>query len=237
MTNERLRKTIYTKLAAALALALLLAIVSLFDRGSMPITGMPGGNRPPGVVIDPGHGGYDGGAQWGDVLEKDINLEISLHLREILLAGGYRVAMTRYRDYSLVEQAKTKKREDMIRRLAIIEDKAPDLLIVIHCNSMTSTRWSGGQTFSQHESEKGLELAKDIQDYFREFSATTRFASTLDHFLLRESNITGCLVEAGFISNAKDRELLQQPSYQRRIGSAIWLGMEKYLHQHSQIEP
>jgi N-acetylmuramoyl-L-alanine amidase len=237
MTDERLRKTIYSKLVAALALALMLALVSLIDPGAMPITGTPGGPRAPGVVIDPGHGGYDGGAQWGDVLEKDINLDISLQLRDILLAGGYRVALTRYGDYSLVEQAQTKKREDMIRRLAIIEDKAPDFIIVIHCNSMTSTRWSGGQTFSQHESEQGLELAKAIQHYFREFTATKRFASTLDHFLLRESNITGCLVEAGFLSNASDRELLQRPDYQRRIAAAVWLGIERYVRQRKEIEP
>ncbi|NLY31671.1 MAG: N-acetylmuramoyl-L-alanine amidase CwlD, partial [Firmicutes bacterium] len=73
--------------------------------------------------------------------------------------------------------------------------------------------------------------------YFREFTATSRFASTLDHFLLRESNITGCLVEAGFLSNASDRELLQRPDYQRRIAAAVWLGIERYVRQRKEIEP
>ncbi|HBS93164.1 MAG TPA: N-acetylmuramoyl-L-alanine amidase CwlD [Firmicutes bacterium] len=230
MTSEQLQKKIYSKLAAALGLVLVLAIAATFGKQTMPLTGSTMAVLAPGVVIDAGHGGYDGGAEWGDVIEKNINLSISLHLREILLAAGYRVALTRYGDYSLIEQetSNPKKREDMARRLAVIEQNAPDFFIVIHCNAMASTRWSGAQTFCQHESEQGQELAKDVQHYLREITATTRFASSLDHYLLRESNITGCLVEAGFLSNSVERELLQQDSHQRRIAAATWLGLEKY---------
>lgn len=230
MRNEQLQKLIYSKLAAALGLMLVLAIVANISKRTMPLTGETAAVLAPGVVIDAGHGGYDGGAVCGDVIEKNINLDIALHLRELLLAAGYRVAMTRYGDYSLIEEAQTKKREDMVRRLAIIKQNAPDLFISIHCNAMASTRWSGGQAFCQHDSEQGLELAKDIQHYLCEFTATTRFAGSLNHYLLRESNITGCLVEAGFLSNSAERELLQQTSYQRRIAAATLLGMGKYRH-------
>jgi len=230
MSNERLRSIIYSKLAAALGLVLVMAIAATLGKRTMPLTGGTATVLAPGVVIDAGHGGYDGGAEWGGVIEKDINLAISLHLREILLATGYRVGMTRYGDYSLVDQLLTKKREDMARRLAVIEQNAPDLIILIHCNAMASTRWSGAQAFCQHESEQGLELATSVQYYLREFTATTRLASSLDHYLLREGKITGCLVEAGFLSNSTERELLKQDSYQRRIVAAIWLGMERFRH-------
>lgn len=237
MTNEQARKIIYSKLAAALGLALVLAIVANISKKTMPLTSETATVLAPGVVIDAGHGGYDGGAEWGNVVEKNINLDITLHLREILLAAGYRVALTRYGDYSLIEQAQTKKREDMARRLAIIEQNAPDFIICIHCNAMASTRWSGGQAFCQQDAEQGLELAKDIQHFLREFTATTRFASSLNHYLLRESNITGCLVEAGFLSNSAERELLQQASYQRRIAAAVWLGLDKYSHDEHENSP
>jgi N-acetylmuramoyl-L-alanine amidase len=228
MSNERLRSIIYSKLAAALGLALVIAFAAALGKQSVPLTGGTATVMVPGVVIDAGHGGYDGGAEWEGVIEKDINLAISLQLREILLAAGYRVGMTRYGDYSLVEQTQTKKRQDMARRLAIIEQNAPDIIILIHCNAMASTRWWGAQAFCQHESEQGLELARNVQHYLREFTATTRLASSLNHYLLREGKITGCLVEAGFLSNSADRELLKQDSYQRRIAAATWLGMERF---------
>lgn len=227
MADDRLVKKVWVKLASALGFVLVMAVAAYGNRQSLPVSG-PLKAIAPGVVIDPGHGGYDGGAVWGDVIEKDINLEISLHLREVLLAAGYRVALTRYGDYSLVELAQTRKREDMIRRLAVIQQYEPDFFLCVHCNAMSSTRWSGGQAFCQHESELGLELAKDIQHYLREFTSTTRFASSVDHFLLRESSFTGCLVEAGFLSNSAERELLKKADHQRRIAVATWLGLEKY---------
>lgn len=233
MATAQLKKKLYSKLVAALGLVVVLAIALRISPREAPSAGMLRTLVVPGIVIDPGHGGYDGGAVWEGVVEKDINLDISLHLREVLLASGYRVALTRYGDYSLVELAQAKKREDMVRRLAIIEQFSPDYFICIHCNAMSSTRWRGGQTFFQHESEQGLELAQDVQHYLREFTDTTRLANSLDHFLLRESHSIGCLVEAGFLSNTADRELLQQRGYQRRVAVATWLGIEKYSREKS----
>ena len=51
------------------------------------------------ILIDPGHGGFDGGAvSPGGVVEKDINLKISLKLREKLEKAGYKVFLTREDD-------------------------------------------------------------------------------------------------------------------------------------------
>src|SRR4051812_23726097 len=54
------------------------------------------------IVLDPGHGGMDGGAVGSDgVLEKDISLDISLKLRDYLQEAGALVIMTRERDKDL----------------------------------------------------------------------------------------------------------------------------------------
>lgn len=235
MANTKLRKLLYSKLAATAGLVLILAISARI--GSRQKAALTSGGEfinCPGVVIDPGHGGYDGGAVWDNVIEKQINLDISLHLRELLLATGYRVALTRYGDYSLVELAQTRKREDMARRLTVIEQYAPSCFLCIHCNAMNSTQWRGGQTFCQHGAEQGLELAKDVQHYLRALTDTTRLADSLDHYLLRESSATGCLIEAGFLSNPAERELLQQKNYQRRIAAAVLLGLSKYINDGHQ---
>ncbi|MGI6365929.1 MAG: N-acetylmuramoyl-L-alanine amidase [Bacillota bacterium] len=220
------------KATAAAGLVLVLIFAAYLGGQTIPLSGDVQALDAPGVVIDAGHGGYDGGAQWGGVIEKDINLAITLQLREILLATGHRVALTRYGDYSLIEQdqvSNPKKREDMARRLAIIEKCQPDVVIVIHCNAINSPIWSGAQTFYQEGYDRGKLLAEDIQKYLVEFTETNRKASSLDMYLLRESSMVGSLVEAGFVSNARERALLQQEGYQRRIATAIWLGLSHYL--------
>src|SRR5690554_4494539 len=225
------RLYLLVRLLLVVGLFLVVVAASHLSRRTPPVSGDVVTYAAPGVVIDAGHGGYDGGAQWGGVMEKDINLELTHQLREVLLAAGYRVALTRYGDYSLIEQYETsnpKKREDMARRLAVIEDNAPDLVILIHCNAINSSLWSGGQTFYQEGFDQGKLLAEDIQDYLGEFTDTQRQSSALDLYLLRESEIIGSLVEAGFLSNPQERNLLQQTVYQRRIASATWLGLDKY---------
>jgi len=215
-----------------MGLVAVLVIAGQLSRQAIPSTGEKLSPAPPGVVIDAGHGGYDGGAERGGVIEKDVNLAISQQLRELLLAAGCRVAMTRYGDYSLVEEqeiSNPKKREDMARRLAVIEKHAPDIIIVIHCNAMTSSLWSGGQTFYQEGFDQGKLIAEDIQHYLCQFTDTTRQAKPINAYLLRESSIPGSLVEAGFISNPGERALLTQPGHQRRVAAAVWLGIERYL--------
>lgn len=221
------------KIAAAIGLMITIAVAGYLAEPVQPVTGQTAVYNAPGVVIDAGHGGYDGGAEHGGVMEKDINLEITLQLRELLLATGYRVALTRYGDYSLIEEQEitgTKKREDMARRLAVIEKNAPDVVILIHCNALRSPLWSGAQTFYQPEFDQGKLLAEDVQYYLSKFTDTNRESKPLDLYLLRESSIIGCLVEAGFISHPGERQLLQQVQYQRRLSLAIWLGIGRYTH-------
>ena len=222
----------FIRVLAASGLIITLAIAAFLAGQTEPALGSPI-SAAPGVVVDPGHGGYDGGAEWGGVEEKDLNLAISKQLREILLATGYRVALTRHGDYSLIEGDEVsgpKKREDMARRLAIIDQQQPDVVILVHCNAITSSRWSGAQSFYQQDFDQGQLLAQDIQYYLGQFTDTQREAKPSDLYLLRESEIIGSLVEAGFISNPQERQLLQQVEYQRKIGVAVWLGVARYTH-------
>src|SRR5690606_38634704 len=77
------------------------------------------------IVVDPGHGGIDGGAgKKGDVLEKDINLNIALKLKRELLVEGFRVVLTREQDVSLEGLSNIKAsryRRDLDARKKIID--------------------------------------------------------------------------------------------------------------------
>lgn len=232
MTTKTDTAMLLMKAGAAVGLIIIIVTASFLGRQAIPLSGDVQVRQAPRVAIDAGHGGYDGGAQWGGVIEKDINLAITMHVREILLATGHQVTLTRSGDYSLLEQEEAsnpKKREDMERRLAVIEAYQPDVILVIHCNAINSPIWSGAQTFYQEGYDRGKLLAEDIQLYLCEFTDTTRKASSLDMFLLREGSMVGSLVEAGFLSNPRERELLQQTGHQRRLATATWLGLDRYL--------
>lgn len=226
--------SIHLQLLAAIALIFVLALVASLSRPVLP-TGAQALRQPPLVAIDPGHGGYDGGAEREGIFESQVNLAIALELREILLGAGYRVVMTRYGDYSLAELeeiAGPKKREDFARRLAVIEQCQPDVLISVHCNAISSPQWFGAQTFYQEgeEYEQGKLLAQLIQAKLISFTETTRQIRPTNFYLARESMRPGCVVECGFLSNPDERQRLLQPEYQRRLAVAIWLGIEDFLH-------
>ena len=83
------------------------------------------------IFIDPGHGGLDGGCNFKDLVEKDINLKIGLKLKEKLIEEGYDVLMTRSADIHLCKE-KFSKKEDLLTRIDLINNSNADLFISIH---------------------------------------------------------------------------------------------------------
>jgi len=184
--------------------------------------------------VDPGHGGYDPGADNDGVVEKDVVLQISLFLRDYLQQGGARVLMTREKDVDLLEvPVGPKKRAELQNRLSMVEQFGAELLVSIHANVIFSPRWRGAQAFYQHGSEDGKKLACAIQEELRRvLKNTDRQAGSGDFFLLRESSMTAVIVEAGFLSNPHEASLLAQPEYQKKVAWAIYLGIVSYFSSH-----
>jgi N-acetylmuramoyl-L-alanine amidase len=79
------------------------------------------------VVLDPGHGGIDPGAEQGDVLEKDLMLIFARELRELLLrSGGFDVKMTRDDDHFV----------SLERRISLAHQAGADVFISLHADSL-----------------------------------------------------------------------------------------------------
>jgi N-acetylmuramoyl-L-alanine amidase len=184
------------------------------------------------IVIDPGHGGYDPGVSAGSLKEKDITLAISLALRDCLQAAGAKVVMTREGDYDLLSlpAAGPKKRQDMEHRKQIIDAANPDLVVSIHVNSISSSRWSGSQVFYCDDSSEGKRLALILQEELaRVLKNTDRQAKPGNYFILNESPAPAALVEAGFLSNRKEGRLLADKRYQAKVAWAVFLGINRYF--------
>lgn len=185
------------------------------------------------ICVDPGHGGYDPGTIRNGIQEKDIVLKIALYLRDYLQQGGAWVVLTREKDLDFLEiTAGPKKRLDMKNRCQIIEEGGGELLISIHANCISSSIWRGAQVFYREGSEEGKLLASAIQnELIRILKNTDREAKSGDYYILRETSIPGVIVEAGFLSNPEEAELLNSPEYQKKIAWAIYLGIISYLCQ------
>ena len=99
------------------------------------------------MVLDPGHGGRDPGKVGAQgEQEKDINLAISLKVKERLEKDGMEVVMTREKDVMLAdEDASNKKLEDLNNRIRIINERQPAVAVSIHQNSYSDPAVKGAQ--------------------------------------------------------------------------------------------
>ncbi|ENH97830.1 N-acetylmuramoyl-L-alanine amidase [Gracilibacillus halophilus YIM-C55.5] len=192
------------------------------------------------IVLDPGHGGVDGGAVGADdTTEKMIALQVSQMLRDYLQQSGATVYLTRDGDYDLADQDtkgySRRKTEDIQRRVDFIRDKQADLFLSVHLNALPDKKWRGAQTFYHPGKEDNEQLAKAIQsEIIRNLNNTEREPMALQNiFILKYAETPGALVEIGFLSNEEERSHLVTEEYQRKMAASIYEGIIKYVSEAS----
>lgn len=189
------------------------------------------------ILIDPGHGGEDGGAVSGGVTEKDINLSISLDTADLLLLCGFDVEMTRKTDDALSKEGanvKQRKYNDMKTRLEMYNSAQNNVVISIHQNKFSDSASHGAQVFYSPNNEKSAVLAESLRhslksmiqpDNERECKAAGK-----DIYLLKNAKNPAVIVECGFISNRSEKELLMTDEYQKQIALAVCTGFIDYYN-------
>lgn len=194
------------------------------------------------ILLDPGHGGPDGGAGDKKTQEKDIALNVSLKVRDYLQQQGALVIMTRETDKDLAsgdtKGYSRRKVEDLKNRLKVINDSDTDLFVSIHLNAIPSSRWSGAQTFYAPHHEENERAAKFIQEELRRnLGNTTRKAKPLSQiYILKSAKKPGALVEVGFLSNPTEKANLKKDSYQEKIATSIYKGIIRYFTNEKELK-
>lgn len=198
-----------------------LRLIDPDGRGPIPIDENDPKNK---VAIDPGHGDknskntqVDPGAVNGSNQEKDFALEISKSISTYLEENGVETTMTRTSD---VDDAG----EKLQWRIDKANSEKADIFISVHINSFTNDEVNGFQVQYNPNSEDGKKLAQAIQGQNTLFKDRGTEA-TNNLFVLNNFNGPAVLIEAGFISNAKDLEILQTQTQQ--IGVEIGKGIIK----------
>jgi N-acetylmuramoyl-L-alanine amidase len=188
------------------------------------------------IALDAGHGGPDGGAESKDgVIEKDINLAITLRLRDYLQQAGAIVVLTRETDTDLAESGtkgySKRKTQDLHNRADLIQNNNADMFLSIHLNSIPSDKWRGAQTFYYLNNPDNPNLAALIQSELRRnLENTDRVAKLADKtvYLLKTLKIPSALVEVGFLSNPEEAKLLADENYQKMLAASVYQGILRY---------
>ena len=189
------------------------------------------------IVIDPGHGGIDGGAKSENgVIEKDINLSISLKTKAALESKGYKVIMTRSEDVGLYTDGKKvreKKIEDLGNRVKIKKENKCDAFISIHQNMFPQKNCKGAQVWSANN-EPSQKLGKIIQQKFKEEvdqNNKRKAKVAKKEYKILNDGYEGAsvIVECGFLSNPEECELLGKEDYQNKIANTLANAIDEYF--------
>ena len=143
---------------------------------------------------------------------------------------GFDVVMTRTNESGLYNPlASNKKRDDMKKRRAIIQNANADFVISLHMNSYNSTA-HGAQVFYGKDDEPSQSLASSIQKHFLQNLQDARHEIKVgDYYMLNEISSPSVLVECGYLSNPKEEALLITDDYKNQVCYSILLGVLEYL--------
>ena len=185
------------------------------------------------VVLDAGHGGTDGGALGitTGCKESEINLSVTLKVRDLLQSAGIRVVLTRSDEKALCDDSHYSKQKDMQLRGQRIDAAGPDIVVSIHMNSYPNATVHGAQPFYYPDSESGKKLAEYIQSSLKRIidPNNKRTVKPEDFFLLRTYAGPSALVECGFLTCPAEEKVLLKEEYQDKLAYCIFDGIISYL--------
>lgn len=187
------------------------------------------------VVIDAGHGGVDGGAtSCTGILESQFNLEIATRLNDLMHLLGIQTLMIRETDCSIYTQGETiaqKKISDLRERVRIVNSIDDCVLISIHQNHFSDSKYSGAQVFYP-QTAGSRELSTKLQENIKRTlnPDSRRGIKKADGiYLMQHINCPGVLIECGFLSNPQEEYLLRTEDYQQKLCSVIACTVSTWL--------
>lgn len=191
----------------------------------------------PTVIIDAGHGGEDGGASGNNgAVEKDLNLNISFLLCDMLRAAGMNVIMTRTEDILLYDRSADymghKKSLDLRARLEIAKSVPDPIFVSIHMNAFPSSKYSGLQVWYSQNDGRSKVLAETLQAYVKgtlqpENNRAVKAAGS-SIYLLDRAVSTSVLIECGFLSNEEECAKLSDENYQKALAFVLFAAIKEY---------
>ncbi len=216
-----------------IAFLLVALFIGMGGINSIPLITSANANEQRTVIIDAGHGGFDGGAVASDgTIEKDINLKIALSVADFLKQSGFKVILTRDIDKSTDDkegEIPFRKKNDLQNRLLLMKEHPDSIFVSVHLNKFTTSSASGAQVFYSKNRDKSLQLGQCIQEsitsLLQKDNKRVIKKGNSSTYILENATIPTVIVECGFLSNSRDLSLLKQEEYQRKMAFAIYCGI------------
>jgi N-acetylmuramoyl-L-alanine amidase len=186
------------------------------------------------VLIDVGHGGIDGGTSHGELLEKDINLEIAKKTFQVLNEKGFSVIVNRTGDYALSEENRwlkhfSRHKRDLAQRAQLANDLKPLIMISLHVNSSRDRRKTGPLVLQQNKLQSILLASSIINTLNRLYQTDEKPVYGKKFYLLNRAQCPTVIVELGYMTNEADRSRLTNPGEQSRIAHSLCSAVEQYF--------
>lgn len=189
------------------------------------------------ILIDPGHGGLDGGAvSINGTIEKNINLNIAKKLKLKLEEKNFKVIMTREEDkglYSDKGKVRDKKIEDLNNRCKMKKESDCDVFISIHLNMFQQKKYYGAQVWYEKGDESAMlahivqqNLIKDLNNGNKRKEKRAKGAYKV---LRCNCDVPSILVECGFLSNEEEEIKLKSDLYQEEISTSLANSLQEYF--------
>lgn len=191
------------------------------------------------LILDAGHGGLDGGCSAADgSVEKSINLNIMLSVRDLSKLFGYNVETTRDTDKSIHDKGitgiKNQKISDMENRLELFNKYNNSICVSIHQNTFSDPKFNGAQMFYSDKNETSEQFATIMQQQFvdnlqpdnqREIKLCGK-----ELYLCYYCDNPAVMVECGFLSNPEEAAKLTTIDYQKEVAFTIFTGINKFAN-------
>ncbi|BFL40126.1 N-acetylmuramoyl-L-alanine amidase [Agathobaculum sp. NSJ-28] len=191
------------------------------------------------LVIDAGHGGFDGGAVGSNgTAEQDINLSIAQRLYGLAGFFGVQAVMTRpdtnALDYDPSRPVRENKISDIKAREQIVQQAANPIFLSIHLNKFSDPQYHGAQVFYSANHAGGRVLAEYLQNslIYGCDPENRRQAKQAESsiYLMKKLTCPAVIVECGFLSNAEEEMKLNDPDYHKKLAACILRGYLQYAN-------
>ncbi len=174
------------------------------------------------IILDPGHGGYDPGANRDGIFEKDIALDVAKRVKKYLKQSGFNVLMTRNDDSTV----------SLKERMVLANKEKPDAFISIHVNASKNPKIKGLETHWYTMQSKSL--AMEVQNQMvNNLVVPDRGIKNSRFYVIRNTQVPSILAEIGYLSNDKERAQIMTEERKEATAKAIADGIIGYLYSRS----
>lgn len=176
------------------------------------------------VVLDPGHGGENPGAQAHGLVEADVVMDLARRIEGRLSAIGVSVVYTRTEHTCPSEE----------ERATLANRTGADVVMSLHCDSHDQANASGVATFffGRERGAAWSAVGEHFADLLlREIVARTGLANCRSHgrswTLLQRTTMPTVRIEAGYLTHPADAALLADPAFRDTVAEAILVSLQR----------